>query len=100
MPIASATTANIGTPRTNAANMRCTSAAIHTAPRAPMPGNSVYDRIESAAAVIKNKPSAIRRYLREKRPSLREIDGHRVPDFAQQLDRDFARALAPRERFH
>ena len=40
IPIASATTANIGTPRTNAANIRCTWAAIQTAPRAPTTGNS------------------------------------------------------------
>jgi len=40
MPIASVTTANIGTPSTNAANIRCTSAVIHTNARAPITGNS------------------------------------------------------------
>ena len=35
IPIASATTANIGTPRTNAANIRCTWAAIQTASTGP-----------------------------------------------------------------
>jgi hypothetical protein len=42
MPIASTTIANIGTPSTNAANIRCTWAAIQIAPRAPISGKSPY----------------------------------------------------------
>jgi hypothetical protein len=40
MPIASATTANIGTPNTNAPNIRWISAATQTAVRLPNTGNS------------------------------------------------------------
>jgi hypothetical protein len=38
MPMSSVITANIGTPSTNAANIRWTSAAIQTAARMPMTG--------------------------------------------------------------
>src|SRR5439155_14017967 len=60
IPIASVTTANIGTPSTNAANIRCTSAAIHTAARAPMRGNSPYAWLVSAAAWSRRRASGIR----------------------------------------
>src|SRR5881394_2556568 len=50
MPIPSATTAKIGTPSTNAANIRWISAAIHTAARLPISGKSRYALAVSAAA--------------------------------------------------
>src|SRR5437762_13671352 len=59
MPIASVTTANIGTPSTNAANIRRTTAVIHTNARAPITGNSPYARLESAAACSSRRGSVI-----------------------------------------
>src|SRR6266487_5267746 len=59
MPIASVTTANIGTPSTNAANIRCTSAVIQMKARAPITGNSPYARLVSAAACSTRRGSAI-----------------------------------------
>jgi hypothetical protein len=49
MPINSVITANIGTPSTNAANIRWICAVIHTAPRPPTLGKSPYWRAASAA---------------------------------------------------
>src|SRR5713101_5518886 len=104
MPIASATTANIGTPRTKAANMRWTSAAIHTAARAPMTGNSPYAWLVSAACsattrsgVIRS-PSAVVRG--EEGLALREIDRQRAPHLRQELGRHLAPPLAARPLFH
>src|SRR5260370_828257 len=92
MPIASATTANIGTPRTKAANIRWTSAAIHTAARAPMTGNSPYAWLVSATAwsattrsgVIRS-PSAVVRG--EKRLALGEVDRQPAAHLRQQRRR-------------
>src|SRR5260370_14346821 len=105
MPIASATTANIGTPRTKAANIRWTSAAIHTAARAPMTGNSPYAWLVSATAwsattrsgVIRS-PSAVVRG--EKRLALGEVDRQRAAHLRQQLPRHLPAPPAARPRFH
>src|SRR5260370_9155386 len=105
MPIASATTANIGTPRTKAANMRWTSAAIHTAARAPMTGNSPYAWLVSAAACsatmrsgVIRSPSAVVRG--EEGLALREIDRQRAPHLRQQLGPHHAPPFAARPLFH
>src|SRR5260370_451354 len=99
MPIASATTANIGTPRTKAANMRWTSAAIHTAARAPMTGNSPYAWLVSATACsattrsgVMRSPSAVVRG--EQRLALGEVDRQRAAHLRQELRRHFAPPLA------
>src|SRR2546426_493099 len=59
MPIASATTAKIGTPSTNAANIRWISAAIQIAARLPITGKSRYAPAVSAAAWSKWRMLAI-----------------------------------------
>src|SRR5260370_23425608 len=105
MPIASATTANIGTRRRKAANIRWTSAAIHTAAGAPMTGNSPYAWLVSATAwsattrsgVIRS-PSAVVRG--EKRLALGEVDRQRAAHLRQQLRRHLAAPLAARPCFH
>src|SRR5260370_12562380 len=105
MPIASATTANIGTPRTKAANMRWTSAAIHTAARAPMTGNSPYAWLVSATAcsattrsgVIRSQSAVVRA---EKRLALGEVDRQRRAYLRQELRRHFAPPLAAGPCFH
>src|SRR5256885_16675550 len=105
MPIASVTTANMGTPSTKAANIRCTSAVIHTNARAPMTGNSPYARLVSAAAWSNTKALSVIRYplsvIRyEERSPLREVDRHRAAHFGEQLGCHLASALAARPRLH
>src|SRR5260370_16023402 len=92
MAIASGTDGNMGRPRTKAGNMRWTSAAIHTAARAPMTGNSPYAWLVSAAACsatvrsgVIRSPSAVVRG--EEGLALREIDRQRAPDLPQGLGR-------------
>src|SRR5215204_4009874 len=99
MPMSSVTTANIGTPRTNAANMRCTSAAIQTAPRAPTPGKRPYAPAVSAAACrsANNEGSVI---AGEERKALGEVDWHGTSHFAQELDGDFLEPALARVVFH
>src|SRR5688572_4776153 len=99
MPMSSVTTANIGTPRTNAANMRCTSAAIQTAPRAPTPGKCPYAPAVSAAACrsVTNEGSVI---AGEEGKTLGEIDRHGTSHFAQELDGDFLESALARIVFH
>src|SRR5258708_6581490 len=99
MPIASATTAKIGTPSTNAANIRWISAAIHTAARLPMSGKSRYALALSATAWTNNMPSAIS-LLHEEWLALGEIDRHGASDLAQQLWRDLAQPALARPVFH
>src|SRR6266511_859891 len=95
--MASVTTANIGTPSTNAANIRCTSAAIHTAARAPMTGNSPYARVVSAAAWTSSRaPAGISRRPRGKTVASREVDRQRAPDLREQFGRHLAAAVAAR----
>src|SRR5258708_10358068 len=105
MPMASATTANIGTPRTKAATIRWTSAAIHTAACAPMTGNSPYAWLVSATAcsattrsgVIRSQSAVVRG---EKRLALGEVDRQRAAHLRQELRRHFAPPLAAGPCFH
>src|SRR4051812_27594008 len=97
MPISSQMTANIGTPSTNAANIRWTSAAIQTAPRAPMPGKWPYAWLVSAAACRRTVGSAVISVLFQEewaRPG--EVDRHVAPDLGHQLDRDLGDAALQR----
>src|SRR5262245_10917539 len=92
MPISSVITANIGTPSTNAANIRCTCAAIHTAPRGPMPGKCPYAPAVSAAAWTIARALVI---ANEEGGAFGEIDRHGAANFPHQLESHFRRPLAP-----
>src|SRR5213593_2790707 len=101
MPIASVTTANIGTPSTKAANIRCTSAVIHTNARAPIRGNSPYARVVSAAAWTARSRCCVIRYSsslvrHEKRLPLREVDRQGAAHLREHLGCDFPASLPPR----
>src|SRR6185436_2508156 len=93
MPISSQITANIGTPRTKAANMRCTSAAIHTALRAPMPGKCPYAPLVSAAACWIRERALI--IAQEEGGAFGKVHRHGAAYFPHQLESYFGRALAP-----
>src|SRR5690349_16880675 len=97
MPMSSVITANMGTPRTNAANMRWTSAAIHTAPRPPMPGKCPYAPAVSLTACC-NKASVrvISFLVQEERPLLREVDRHRLAYLAHDVEGDLGLAVSLR----
>src|SRR5713101_2421962 len=98
MPTASVMTANIGTPRTKAANMRWTSAAIQIAPRLPSSGKARYAPAVSATDWTRGrKLSAI---AQEERLLLREVHRHGAADFGQQLGRDGGEAAAARVVLH
>src|SRR5207237_1988881 len=99
MPMSSVMTANIGTPRTNAANMRWTSAAIHTAPRAPTPGKCPYAPVVSVTACCsKEKASVavISLLVEEERTLLREVDWHRLAYLAHDVEGDLGLAVTLR----
>src|SRR5438067_122324 len=100
IPISAQITANIGTPSTNAANMRWTSAAIHTAPRGPMPGKWPYAGLVSVAAFATCNSAitgAISLLVEEEGAPLREVDRHRPPHLLHQLRGDLRHAAVARE---
>src|SRR5919205_324757 len=94
IPISSVIMANMGTPSTKAANIRCTSAAIQTAARMPMTGKCPYAPTVSAALCTRRSGRLL--IAHEEWRSLREVNRHRAPHLGHQVDGDFGESPLPR----
>src|SRR5919205_1853986 len=93
IPISSVIRANIGTPSTKAANIRCTSAATQTAARMPIPGKCPYAPTVSAALCMRRSGRLV--IAHEEWRSLREVDRHRASHLGHEVDGDLGEPALP-----